>query len=209
MYLQSSLSRFILFCGLLASFLAFPAFAAQPTATVVARTLNVRSGPGTNYAVIGSAAKGARFTVVGQFNNCSWLKVVDPKKQEGWVAGTSQYVNIDTPCKQLPVATPPNNPPAAQPTATPTAQPAPTKPANLGCYLFQNQLGAEVTVTFTAQNGSGSRTFKLPHNTEQVQCFAPGRYSYTLDAPPPWDSTNGELTVHAGDRHYFPIRPRK
>ena len=97
MYLRSLLSRFILFCGLLASLLALPAYAAQPTATVVARTLNVRSGPGTNYAVIGSAAKGTRFGIIGQFNNCSWLKVVDAKKHEGWLVGTRQYVSIDTP----------------------------------------------------------------------------------------------------------------
>jgi len=217
MYLRSALSRFILYCGLLTSLIAFPAYAAPPTATVVARTLNVRSGPGTNYVVISAAAKGTRFAIVGQFNNCSWLRVVDAKKQEGWVAGTSQYVSIDTPCKQLSVAPPPNNPPAAQPTATPsgqpkatpTAQPAPAQPANLGCYLFQNQLGSEVTVTFTAQDGNWTQTFKLQHNTEQVQCFAPGHYRYTLDAPPPWDSVNGELTVHAGDHYYFPIRPRK
>ncbi|MFN8489815.1 MAG: SH3 domain-containing protein [Caldilineaceae bacterium] len=216
MFLRSGLARFILFCGLLAGLLALPAYAAQPTATVVAPKLNVRSGPGTNYAIIGSAAKGTHFTIVGQASNCSWLKVVDAKKQEGWLAGASQYVSVDTPCNQLPAAAPPpNTPPASQPTATPAAKPTPKAqptsalPVNQGCYLFQNQLGAEVTVTITGQNGKWTITFKVPRDMEQVQCFAPGRYTFTLDAPPPWNSVNGEFTVKAGDHYYFPLRGRK
>ena len=79
--------------------------------------------------------------------------------------------------------------------------------ASLGCYLFQNQLGAEITVTFTAQGRDWNNTFKLGVDAEREECFEPGAYTYTLDAPPPWGSTNGEMEVAAGDNFYFPISP--
>jgi len=44
---------------------------------------------------------------------------------------------------------------------------------------------------------------------ENLYCLDPGRYTYTLDAPPPWGSTNGEMVVNAGDRYLFPIRGRE
>ena len=39
---------------------AAPLAQAGPTATVLVDSLNIRSGPGTNYKVAGSAAKGAK-----------------------------------------------------------------------------------------------------------------------------------------------------
>jgi serine protease Do len=36
-------------------------------------------------------------------------------------------------------------------------------------------------------------------------CLDLGRYTYTIDAPPPWGSINGDLTVNAGDRFRWPI----
>ncbi len=79
--------------------------------------------------------------------------------------------------------------------------------ASLGCYLFQNQLGAEITITFTAQGRDWNNTFPLAVDAEREECFEPGAYTYTLDAPPPWGSTNGEMGVAAGDNFYFPISP--
>jgi len=119
----------------------------------------------------------------------------------------------DTPTPIPPTDTPVPPTPRPQPTATakpkPTAtEPAPPPPASVGCYLFQNFLGADVTVTLTAQDWEWSDSFTLAPGGERVYCLAPGRYTYTLDAPPPWGSTNGELTVQAGDMFFFPIRGR-
>jgi serine protease Do len=62
-----------------------------------------------------------------------------------------------------------------------------------------------LTITFTrTENGRGT-TFKVGGNGEAEKCFDPGRYTYTIDAPPPWNSINGELTVQAGDAFLFPI----
>jgi hypothetical protein len=129
----------------------------------------------------------------------------------------------DTPTAVPPTATPvpPTHTPTAtpkprpQPTATPkpkataTEAPPPAPQPSQGCYLFQNFLGADVTVTLTAQDWEWSDSFLLAPGAEKAYCLDPGRYTYTLDAPPPWGSTNGELTVQAGDMFLFPIRGRE
>lgn len=127
----------------------------------------------------------------------------------------------DTPTTASPTDTPvpPTNTPVP-PTPTPTPKPKPTNtpsppaeppplPPEQGCYLFQNFLGADVTVTLTAQDWQWSDAFTLAPGGENPYCLDPGRYTYTLDAPPPWGSTNGELVVKAGDRYLFPIRGRE
>lgn len=100
-------------------------------------------------------------------------------------------------------------PTAAQalPTATPTAATvADPFPPNKGCFLFQNQLGPELTVTVTGKEGNFSDNFKVAEGTDVPYCLDPGRYTYTIDAPPPWADINGELDVKTGDRFMFPIR---
>ena len=66
-----------------------------------------------------------------------------------------------------------------------------------------------MTVTLTAQDWVWNDTFTLQPGEERPYCLDPGRYTFTLDAPPPWGSTNGELVVNAGDRFLFPIRERE
>lgn len=58
--------------------------------TVTADTLNVRTGPGTGYAVVGTLRKGTVVNVTG--TSGSWKKINSPKT--GWVSG--QYL-ADTP----------------------------------------------------------------------------------------------------------------
>jgi serine protease Do len=96
-----------------------------------------------------------------------------------------------------------------KPKATATQAPPTPPPASQGCYQFQNFLGADVTVTLTAKDWEWSDSFTLTPNEEKLYCLDPGRYTFTLDAPPPWGSTNGELTVQAGDLFLFPIRGRE
>ncbi len=120
-----------------------------------------------------------------------------------------------TPVEPSPTPIPPTKTPLP-PTATskpkpqPTKTPKPTSPplSKKGCYLFQNYINAELTVTFTARDRSWSDSFKIGANATKEYCLDPGRYTYTIDAPPPWGSVNGELEVHAGDYYTWPIRGR-
>jgi serine protease Do len=178
----------------------------SPTATVVVRALNVRNGPGTGYQKVGAVADGDELEVIGQVDNCSWLYVVGPDGQEGWVSGNEAYVSINTDCAEIPEVPAPEEPSAS---AAPAAQTGPSSSATAssGCYVFQNNLGAELTITFTNAAGNWNDTFRVGPDEEVERCFEPGAYTYTLDAPPPWGSTNGNLDVAAGDYYLFPIDP--
>lgn len=61
----------------------------------------------------------------------------------------------------------------------------------------------------TAQDWQWNDVFTVPPGGEHLYCLDPGRYTYTIDVPPPWLSINGELVVQAGDRYLFPIRGRE
>ena len=186
-----------------------PPSGATPSATVVVNRLNIRNGPGTNYQRAGVVRQGDILDVLGQSGSCSWLFIASPDGQNGWVSGSADYVTLQVDCDAIAEAAAPSTESAPPPQAAP-GQTAPTQDepqANTGCYLFQNQLGAELTITFTSADGSWNTTFTLGQGADREQCFAPGRYTYTLDAPPPWGSTNDALDVEAGDYYLFPITP--
>lgn len=208
------------------------------SAIVAVETLNVRSGPSTTFERIAQVKRGEELTILGQVNNCAWLQVTTAAIPRGWVAGGAQFVTLETDCASisapsspsaltatptpaaddlLPAATLPT-PSLPAPTATvaltesvaaPTpAAPTDPFPPDQGCYLFQNQLGPELTITFTSTDGTINLTFTVPAGQELPYCFIPGSYTYTIDAPPPWADINGDLTVEAGARYMFPIRPQ-
>ena len=124
-----------------------PAQPAEPTATetpappadpavVTNQGMNVRSGPGTNYAVIGSATAGQRFIVTGKNPQGDWWQV-NFNGQNGWVFGSlvsaqntgGVQVAANIPAPPPPTATPVPPPPTATPVpAQPTQPPPPTAP---------------------------------------------------------------------------------
>ncbi len=59
--------------------------------TVNASYLNARSGPGTNYAVVGGFGKGASVTIIDKKN--SWYKVKISNSKSGWVS--SDYITLN------------------------------------------------------------------------------------------------------------------
>ena len=182
-------------------------------AMVTAPQLNVRSGPGTAFGTVATLVKDDVLDVIGQSNGCVWLQVRTATGAEGWVAhviGSKEYTSLNIECDTVPEVVVPTPTPRPQPTSPPavptlppavaTATPESELPPNLGCYLIQNQLGVEITVTIN--NGS----FRVPPMMDFPLCLPPGRYNYTIDAPPPWNSINGTLEVVAGDRLLWPIR---
>ena len=77
------------------------------TVTVNGVTLNIRSGPGTGYPVVGKAVAGQQLTAIGQDPAGAWLEVQLPPPGEGtgWVSAS--YVTTGQPGEQLPVNTAP------------------------------------------------------------------------------------------------------
>ncbi len=100
-----------------------------PTGRVTAPSgVNVRSGPGTNYPVIGVAPFGAEGAIVGRTADSQWWAVSIPSVPGGigWVS--DDYVAV-TGAEDVPVIVVPPPvyvPPAPAPAPTPTPAPPPT-----------------------------------------------------------------------------------
>lgn len=96
----------------------------EPKATVIARKgVNVRTGPGLNFPVIGIAPFGSALEVVGRSADATWWVVNVPVAPQGngWVS--DEYVQVQNGQGVMVIPSPPTPTPVATP--TPTATPAP------------------------------------------------------------------------------------
>lgn len=196
-----------------------------PLAVVTVPRLNVRSGPGLENNPVAVALEGQQLQVVGEFGSCRWLQIIRDDGSLAWVSGLDIYVRFTTPCNVVQnfQFAPPSDQPASGQTidsvpapddtnnnvANEAAAPAATSREQLGCFVFQNPLGVVVTITLTDATTNVGNTFGVEPRTDFEQCFIPGQYTYTLDAPPPWESTNGQISIDAGERLIFQIRPEE
>jgi ABC-type branched-subunit amino acid transport system substrate-binding protein/uncharacterized protein YgiM (DUF1202 family) len=147
------------------------------TATVTEPTLNVRSGPGTNYSIVGRLSENDQVPVIGRNADFTWL-VIQYRGQVAWI--TSEFVSIFDPGNlqlSLPIVQPPATP---TPSATSvqaepdivitniTLAPASPIPTNV---LF--------TATITVQNrgGSAAGTFAV------ASTFLPGNIYSAQNIP--------------------------
>lgn len=99
-----------------------------PPSAQAARAVNVRSGPGTAYPIIGSLAPAQVMTIVGKNPAGDWWQVCCVNQQQGWVAASVVTASgpLDTVAVAANIPTPPPAPTAVPPTAT-SAAPAPTR----------------------------------------------------------------------------------
>ena len=58
--------------------------------------VNLREGPGTAYAAVGSVPENSEVTVVGRNQDNSWLLVKTADGKQGWITGDSELVKVDT-----------------------------------------------------------------------------------------------------------------
>ena len=89
---------------------------------------NVRSGPGTNYALAGTLDRGAEFEIVGKNPAGDWFQLCCLNGQKVWIADF--LVDTSGPVDAVAVASDIAAPPPAAPTSppVPTAVPAPAEP---------------------------------------------------------------------------------
>ena len=88
--------------------------------TITNQTANVRSGPGTQFAVIGSVDQGMQFDVTGKNPAGDWFQFCCVNGEVGWMF--SQLATVEN-AQLVAVA-------ADIPAAPPTAVPAPVQPTN-------------------------------------------------------------------------------
>lgn len=132
----------------------------EPTARVTLATqrLNIRSGPGTNYAVIAKAAPAQQFTILGRNADQSWVEVLltDLPGGFGWVA--AQYLETDalvtvTVSTRVNDAAPQPQPASVASVASIGAvQPATAAPGLSGKLVFQTSFGGPI---YLYELGSG------------------------------------------------------
>ena len=107
-----------------------PTATAAPTATdtpsapyvVANKAANLRSGPGTNYPLVGSAAAGKQYEITGRSPDGAWLEICCVKSVPAWVAKSVITVGGDAASVQV-AANIPTPPPTPAP--KPTSPPAP------------------------------------------------------------------------------------
>lgn len=100
-----------------------PTVAAGPSFTVARETVNVRSGPGTNYPVVGRVSQGQTYTPDGRNQAGDWLRFSFEGGQ-GWVY--APLMTVSGVVNRLPVLnapTPPTSTPAPAQSSPPTAVP--------------------------------------------------------------------------------------
>jgi uncharacterized protein YraI len=103
-----------------------PTTETQPVLQAVA-DVNVRSGPGTNYNVLGLLRAGQAVEAVGRSPEGAWWQIVFPPNTGalGWVVGT--YVQPNAAAGDVPVVSGPPSPPTNTPSPpTPTDTPEPS-----------------------------------------------------------------------------------
>jgi len=99
---------------------------AQPYIRIASRNMNVRSGPGVNYTVIGYATTGQEFDITGKNSDGSWWRI-DFEGKDAWIY--APYVTDFYADRIRSVPTP--VPPTATP-LPPTATPAPASSTTQG-----------------------------------------------------------------------------
>lgn len=101
----------------------------SPTMTALV-SLNVRTGPGTNYAVVGAFSAGQTATIIGKSQDGNWWKVQCPAGvgNECWTSARPQYSTAMGAEGVLVAAAPPapTSPPAQATPTTAVAQVSPT-----------------------------------------------------------------------------------
>lgn len=67
---------------------------AEVKATVLSN-VNLRSGPGTNYSIVGSIPANSEVTVIGRNEAGDWLQVKSDAAEQVWVTADAKLVKID------------------------------------------------------------------------------------------------------------------
>jgi uncharacterized protein YgiM (DUF1202 family) len=120
-----------------------PATATPESAMLTANVnANVRSGPGTNYPVVGGLLEGESALVTGRNADGSWWQISLPS-QSGWIANSIVTTNAQAASAPV-VSAPP--PPATNTPLPPTATPTPAGPTDTpipttGFRVDQTNLG--------------------------------------------------------------------
>ncbi len=147
---------------------------AQPQATIAADVLNVRSGPGTAYAVVSQAKAGQVYPITGKSGDGKWL-VIDLNGKQGWVA--VQYAKPSASLDGVAVVKAPAAPKAAAKVA---AAPRPAPPGFFG-YGIQIDPWGDRGAAIGAVKGLGFNWVKFQLPWKDFEGGGPGARNWPDD----------------------------
>jgi hypothetical protein len=151
-------------------------------AVVTSDTLNVRAGPGTNYAIIGQLKRGEGVTIVGRNAESTWAKLGFSDAQEAWAS--AQYLTINIDFAAAPVARPPAAPTTA-PKPQPPAQPAqpPQPKGDVAWLVIENHIGRYITVQVNDKNFQVDGKVGTKAGSYRFELQGAGRYKVAAQLP--------------------------
>ena len=176
---------------------------AGSAAAVALMSLNVRSGPGTEYPTIGAMGAGQSAQITGKNPDGSWWQIVYPLNsgERGWISAKAQYSRA-TNAAAVPVVIPPPPPPTAAPTPTATPTPVPERPTIFAFWADRTVISAGESVTLHWDLGN-ARAAYLHYDDTQEGVVAPGSKTvapaittvYSLVATNEVGDTSREVTI--------------
>jgi len=143
----------------------------EPTATVLApKGLNVRTGPGVEYPIIGVAPTGITLEVVGVSQDGTWWVVNIPGApgNYGWVS--EEYVEVKNGDGVLAIPAPPVPTPVATPIPTVTPSPDITFNANRTTI----NAGEKATLSWSVENVAAVYMYPVGDNFENYPTTGQG-----------------------------------
>lgn len=157
------------------------------TATVIVNgaRLNIRSGPGTRYGIVGKASRNETVTVLARNEAADWVQIALPDTADGfgWVAAT--YLRLSGAITELPVSDAVSAAPVPTTTAT-TATALTATTTQITAATPTSQPITNAATTGSARPASGL-------NGTLVFQSSPGGmiYGYNLSSGRLWQLTNG------------------
>jgi len=76
----------------------------EPSVVVLTDQLTVYKGPGFEFLEVGQLKGGLTVRPVGRDQECSWIKVVTPFQEEGWILAGEAWITKNFLCQDLPLA---------------------------------------------------------------------------------------------------------
>jgi len=184
---------------------ATEAVAEKPLVTALV-ALNVRAGPGTDYAVIGRLAVAETAEIVGRDELAGWWQIAfaSASGDRGWVAASNEFTSASN-ASGVPVAQAPPRPVAAPTTAPPTNTPEALKPTIFSFTADRYTITAGETVALSWDLANAQAAF-LRYDGNEEGVVAPGNKIvspakdtvYTLLARNEAGETTAQLTIKVG-----------
>ena len=128
-----------------------------PHFTVNTDQVNVRTGPGTAFSIIGTVEQGDRYDIGGRNVDGDWLEFCCVNGQRGWIYAQLLIVSQETTSIPLaqnipPAPTPANTPVSSPNTPTPAPQPPPAQGGN-ALELYDDNNNGRITCAEARAHG--------------------------------------------------------